>query len=439
MKFWRLFTLALPLAAQVHTAFAASKLVVLSPHRKTIQNEFIPLFEAYYKEKYKEDIKVDWVDQGGTNEGVKFLRAKFGSNPATSGVDVFWGGGTTPFLELAKDKFLTSFDLPADLQKQLPQDAAGVPMYDATKSWYASAMSSFGIFYNKRLLKIEKLPEPKGWSDLADPKYLNKISLADPRASGTANQMNTIVLQGLGWDEGWKLLTAIAGNTRQFTHSSSDPIKAVVTGDAALTMAIDFYAFPKIAELGTGNLGFILPEGQTILDPDPIAILKGSPNRTAAERFVAFILSPEAQNLLMLPKGAPGGPKHETLGRLAVNVESYKLTEGKRVLPMNPFTVKPFMKLDTVKAAKMRQAFDDLTGAIMIDTHKELKEAWARIVKNGTKADEIADFAKPPVTEAELLKLSEKWSNNVFRNETINRWVEYARQKYARLGVTRAG
>ena len=78
----------------------------------------------------------------------------------------------------------------------------------------------------------------------------------------------------MGWDKGWELLAAIAGNTRSFTHSSSDPIKAVVSGDVALAMAIDFYAQAKIGDLGADNLGFVMPAGQTVLDPDPIALLK---------------------------------------------------------------------------------------------------------------------------------------------------------------------
>ena len=43
--------------------------------------------------------------------------------------------------------------------------------------------------------------------------------------------MSLIMLYSLGWDKGWKLLNSLAGNTRKFTHSSSDPIKAIITGD----------------------------------------------------------------------------------------------------------------------------------------------------------------------------------------------------------------
>ncbi len=415
------------------SAFATDKLIILSPHRKSIQNEFIPKFEEHYKATYKTDVKVEWLDNGGTADGVRLLRAKFASNPKTAGIDIFWGGGTAVYMDLAQQKLFTPYTLPASLAKEVPQTVAGIPLYDKTKTWYASAMSSFGILYNKKALKFEGLSEPTTWQDLANPKYLGHISLADPRHSGTAMTMNMIVLQALGWEKGFELLTKIAANNRNFTHSSSDPIKAIVSGDAVASMAIDFYALPKVLELGTDNLGFILPKDATVLDPDPVAIIKGSPNKIAAERFVQFVLSAEAQKLLILPKGTQGGPKLETLGRMSVNTKAYDDTEGLRKGGTNPFKQAAFMKMDLDKTSKMQRPFTDLVGAMLIDTHSELKAAWKAVVKRGSKPQEVADLTKLPVSEKDLIAMSAKWDDNVFRNQTINSWVEFAKNKYKTL------
>ena len=414
-------------------ALATEKIVVLSPHRKSIQDEYVPAFKAFYQATYHSDVEVDWIDQGGTSDDVRFLKAKFEKNPATSGVDIFWGGGTATFLDLNKDKLLAPYDLPANLKKEIPETSGGVAFYDASKTWYASAMSSFGIFYNKKVLQLEKLPEPKTWADLADPKYKGHLTLTDPRKSGTANTMNNIVLQSLGWEKGWEMLTAIAGNTRTFTQSSSDPIKAVVSGDAAAAMTIDFYATPKIDELGKDNLGFIMPEGQTVIDPDPIAVVKGAPNKIAAERFMAFVLSADAQKILILPKGAAGGPKLSTLGRMAINPRAYDETNGKRVSEANPFKAQKFMKLDLEKSTKLQRVFNDLVGAIQVDTHNDLKSAWDAIVKRGAKPADLAALAKTPVSENELLQLADKWGDDVLRNKTINAWVDFAKTKFKKL------
>ncbi len=426
--------LALGLVLASLPALAKDNLVIISPHRKSIQDEYVPAFVEYYKAKFKTDVQVDWLDQGGTSDDVRFIRAKFGSNPKSSGVDIFWGGGTSVFIDLSKEKFLAQYKLPAELKAQIPDNASGVPLYDKTETWYASAASSFGMFYNKKIMKFDGIPEPKSFRDLAGAAYLGNISLTDPRRSGTANTMNAIILQTEGWEKGWLLLTQLAGNARSFTHSSSDPIKAVVSGDVSMAMAIDFYALAKIGDLGSENLGFALPTGQAVLDPDPIAIIRGAPNRKVAERFIDFVLSVDGQKMLVLPKGVPGGPKTTSLGRMAVNTEAYKATEGKRIYKMNPFLQKGFIKLDVEKAAKLQRVFNDFTGALLVDTHDDLKKAWTKIIKakNPDQA-KIIEFGKVPVTEAEFFAIADKWDDEVFRNQTINSWVSFAKTKYKSL------
>lgn len=427
---WILCVLAI---SSAYCAVAADKLVIISPHRKSLQNEFIPAFEKYYEETYKKDVQVDWLDQGGTSDDVRFLVAKYSKNPETSGVDIFWGGGSATFADMQTKGFLQTYELPEELAKNIPQTVAGVHLYDDTKTWYGSAMSSFGIFYNKQILKFDGLPEPKTWNDLADPRFIGNISIADPRRSGSANTMCTIILQSLGWEKGWQLLTSIAGNTRSFTHSSSDPIKAVVSGDVALAMAIDFYAQAKIGDLGQENLGFAMPEGQTVLDPDPVAILKGAPNKLVAERFVNYILSTEAQKLLVLPKKAKGGPRISSLGRMSVSKQTYVETEGQRINSFNPFKEKKFLQLDLEKALKMQRVFNDLLGATLVDVHHDLKKAWKRVSKSGLTPEKIEALGKPPITEEEFLALEKKWGDDVFRNKTINKWVSYSKDKYENL------
>lgn len=410
---------------------AADKLVVISPHRKSIQNEYIPAFKEWYKKKYQADVDLEWLDQGGTNDDVKFIKSKFASNPKTSGVDVFWGGGTTAHSEISDAKLSDKINLSAELSKQIPKLVAGLPMSNKEQTYISQAVSTFGIFYNRTLLKLEKIAEPVTWMDLGDSRFRDRIVLTDPRKSGTSSVLNHIILESEGWDKGSELLFRMAGNTRHFTQSSSDPIKAIVSGDASATVAIDFYALAKIGDLGADKLGFVTPEGKSIIEGDPVTILKGAPNRKVADRFVEFILSVEGQTLLMLPKGTPGGPKIETLGRLAVNTEAYKNTDGKRTNPLNPFTAKGFMKYDTEKAAKIRKVFDDMLGATMIDTHKELRVAWARVVKNGMKPADVAAFSKLPVSRADLDVLAAKWEDSVFKNEHINKWVQFSKEKFA--------
>jgi len=412
---------------------AAEKLVIISPHRKSIQEEFMPKFKEHYKKTYGAEIQIDWLDQGGTSDDIRFVRSKYKNNPKTSNIDIFWGGGATTFIELASDNLLQSYKLPNELKKQIPKTAAGVSLYDNANSWYGSAISSFGIFYNKKILKFDGLKEPTTWGDLADFSYNNNIVGTDPRHSGSVTLMYFIIMQSMGWDKGYEMLTQLAGNMRKFSHSSSDPIKSVVSGDAAASLAIDFYANSKIADLGENNLGFTLPEGQTVIDPDPVAILKGAPNQIAAERFLNWVLSPSAQKLLVLPKGAENGPKFSSLGRMSVNTTVYSDVVGEtKVKGTNPFKLKSSLKLDIKKAAKLKSVFIDLIGAYHVDTHKHLRKAW----KNANKWKNqklIQRLLAAPQSEKQMLNHAEKWSDAVYRNKVINGWIAEAKENYLKV------
>ena len=331
--------------------------------------------------------------------------------------------------------FLAPYELSDALKKEVPQSMAGVPLYDDSREWYGSAVSSFGIFFNRPALKFWKLEEPKTWQDLAKPEYYGNISITDPRRSGSANTMNTIILQALGWKEGLKLLTLMGANARSFTHSSTDPIKAVITGDAAISLAIDFYALAQVGEFGEENLGFVMPESQTVLDPDPIAIVRGAPNRKEAERFIEFVLSSQAQSLLVLPRKSQGGPQFSTLGRMAVNTKTYELTEGKRSYEFNPFKQNAYMELDNDKARRLQRTFNDLIGAILVDNHTHLKKAWEAMIARGEASNEalVDELTAPVLSEKEFEELATRWSDDVLRNKTINAWVEATREKYQNI------
>lgn len=413
------------------------RLSIISPHRKSIQNEYIPLFEAYYKKEYGQDISVEWIDQGGTENDLRFIEAKYEKSPNSSGIDIFWGGGDMTFHDLEKKGYLQK--LPDEFMKLIPAQAVGIPLASKSGSWLATAISSFGIFYNKRLVKFQNLSPLTSWEDLGQSGLLNLVSVADPRRSSTSLMMSLIILKSLEWERGWEALTKMAANARSFTHSSSDPIKAVVTGDAAAATAVDFYAAAKIAELGEQNLGFVLPEGKTVFNSDPIAVLKGAPNKKAAERFVKFVVSPQAQKLLVLKQGSKEGPKMSVLGRMAVHPKAYE-ADAKDIISPNPFTLSSaHLVIDLDKLTQQKEVISDLIGAIHCDTHKELQQAWKVVLAKGAKPQDIKNLTTPPISQAEFEALTKVWGDQLLRNRTINQWVNDAKAKYIAIAEQRNG
>src|SRR5690349_15210173 len=107
--------------------FASETLVIISPHRKSVEQEFIPLFEAHCKQKYGQDINVEWLDQGGASDDLRYILMRFEKNPASIGIDIMWGGGEHPFYELDRLHLLDPYHLPTALRTEIPDFLNGIP------------------------------------------------------------------------------------------------------------------------------------------------------------------------------------------------------------------------------------------------------------------------------------------------------------------------
>jgi ABC-type Fe3+ transport system substrate-binding protein len=406
------------------------KLSIISPHQKMIHDEWIPKFKAYYEQQTGRPIEVEWIDQGGTTDNLKFVESEFKRSPNTCNIDVFWGGGLAPFIKMAGQGYLHSFKISDDILAHIPRTLSGLPVYDSEFRWYGSAMSSFGIVFNKLVFQKEKLPELGTWEDLGKPQFYSQVSAADPRHSGTAYMMYSIILQAYGWEKGWEILTRMSGNVRSFIQSSSKVIKAVESGEVAAGLAIDFYAWDLIGKHSSEEFGFVLPKNLTLINPDPIAILKGAPHTEAAKLFVSFVLKPENQKMWMLPAGAQGGPTTHTLGRIPVVPSLYDSVGQNTVVKSNPFLMESSFVYDEKKGEKLMSITNDLVGALLVDTNEDLRKNWKSVVDKGLKAQALAELRKMPVSEDEALQLSDKWDDQVLRNQKIAQWQTFAKQKY---------
>jgi ABC-type Fe3+ transport system substrate-binding protein len=290
-----------------------------------------------------------------------------------------YGGGSDPFIKIASEGYFAPYKLPDEILSQIPKDLAGVPMYDSSYMWYGAALSGFGIMYNKPVLQKLGLPQPKTWIELASPASVGWVSAADTRQSGSTHMAYEIILQGYGWEKGWQVITQIGANTKSFPASSTDVPPTVSKGDAAYGLTIDYYAWAEIAKNGADKIGYVLPEGLTVVNPDSIAIIKGAPNMDLAQRFEEFVLSDAGQSLWMLPAGAAGGPQKDTLGRMSVLPALYVKLGSKSIVPVNPFNLKSALNYNATTASAHFAVINDLIGSMIIDEHDALLAAWNEI------------------------------------------------------------
>lgn len=422
-------------------------LVILTPHGDNIRQEIGAAFQAWHETRFGSTPEIEWVDQGGTSEGLRYVQSRFAASPASIGIDIFFGGGTPPFRALAREGLLVPGAI--SLPPGLPMALGGIRLQAPEEGWYGTALSSFGILTNLELLKQKGLPEPEGWSDLARPEVFGWVACIDPRGSGSAHVIYEIVLQKFGWERGWRILAGIAANSRVFTKGASGVLPIVSTGEAAYTVAIDQYAWSLIASAGAGTagpnrIGFLLPVGETVITPDPAAMLKGAPNALTARRFLEFLLSTEGQRLWVLKPGVPGGPARLALNRMAVLPEAYAHVDtATSAVGSNPFLAVDssgmggaFAYSDSLTESRWSLVSDAL-GLWMVDNHDGARAAWESLIARRPKPEagnrpameaweaEVAAVAyfRPPAPWSEIEAMTPRWKDQAFRNSTMARWA----------------
>ena len=410
----------------------ADRLVLISPHWEGIEYEFERAFKVYYQRETGRTVELDWLDVGGTSETIRFIHSEFKNKPSGIGIDLFFGGGIDPYLTLKQSGLLESYPLPKALLSQIPPRLGGVPLYDPEFQWYAATLAGFGIVYNKAVLEITDLPVITTWKGLAAPSAFTWVGSADPRKSGSVHMAYEIILQAYGWEEGWKIITGIGANARKFTNSASQVPKDVAIGEVAYGLAIDFYAWAQVNESGADKIGYVMPDNLTSMNPDSIGILKGAPNRAVAQAFIRFVLSENGQKLWILNKGLPHGPQRFQLNRFSVLPALYgKIKPQNTSVQFNPFTWQSDFSFDAKVGSLRWGIINDLIGSLIIDQKSLLDQAWSAALADGFTETEWERLASMPVSESEAMGLArEKWRDAAFRNQTLNEWALFARNKY---------
>jgi ABC-type Fe3+ transport system substrate-binding protein len=416
-------------------AYAQDKLVIISPHWEGIETEFDRTFKVWYTKQTGRTVTMDWLDQGGSSSNFRFIESEFKRVPDGIDIDLFFGGGTDNYLKLAEKGLLFPYKLPKAQLKRIPKEIFGIPVYDPQYRWYGAALSSFGIMYNEELRELLGLPEAKTWRDLTHTKLTGRVGAADPRESGSAHMMYEIILQGYGWEEGFKVITQLGANVRGFSAGSNVIPRDVASGQVIYGMAIDFYAYGQIAVIGTDKIKYIVPPDAAVVSPDSIAILKGAPNLAVAQKFIEFVLSDEGQKLWVLRDTDPEGPRWEGgLNRCSVIPALYDEL-GERCVATNPFKLDLTpIEYDAAKGGLRWDIVGDLIGALVIDPHKDLVNAWKKINKSKhpqKREAAIKTLCQAPITEEEAMQLSQgDWKKPDFRNQKLKEWGAFALRKF---------
>jgi len=383
---------------------AGDHLVIYSPHGEAARKEFTRAFTAYYLEKTGRPVEMKWPDAGGSSDILRHVEDK--ARSGIHDVDVVFGGGPI-HAQLKRDGLLQPYRLPDDLLDALPKTIAGQPLYDPEFHWYGAAISSFGIIFNRKLIADRGLPGVTQWTDMARPEFFGLVGMVDASQSGSVRKAYEIVLQAYGYERGMSVLALMAANARDIGRSASEIPRGCAQGFIGLGPCIDFYAWRQMTEAGGEHLGFVLPEGLTVINTDPISILRDAPHAEVAREFVGFVMSPRGQTLWSLRKGTPGGPVAETLGRYAVLPEVYADHQADLVPGLkSPLGAPPNTSYDQAKENARIAVLPAYLKAMMITNKRMLTDAWKAVIDAEAPEALVAELTAPLVSEDEMLRLA---------------------------------
>lgn len=443
------------------TAGAGSlRLVIVTPHVEQIREEFGAAFSRWHERAHGESVFIDWRTPGGTTDIIKQLEAQFEAAVVNGridengraergaiGYDLFFGGGSFDHGKMreqrsgvrARDgrRIAYRWGAPAGFSaEQLeewfgPNKIGAQMLYDPDQHWIGTALSGFGLVYNRDVVASLGLPEPRSFEDLTDPRYAGLLALADGRQSGSITTTYDSILNKNDWDVGWRILRELAANARYFAAASTKPPVDVSQGEAAAGLAIDFYGRGQsqfVLQAGRdaseSRVGYVDPEGAVYIDADPVSIVNGASEPDLARRFVEFCLTIEAQALWQFhATGSAAGANNPTLEGVTLGPSRYEL----RRMPVRRIMyerywdhltdkVDPFKLASDVPTRGYRPAIGPLMAAFGIDTARECRAAW-RALNQARERARSGDF--DPSTLAEMERLFYAMPEHRFRTGSI--------------------
>ncbi|MHA2308561.1 MAG: ABC transporter substrate-binding protein [Candidatus Heimdallarchaeaceae archaeon] len=417
----------------------ASTLSFVTRHDVTITNEFKAAFLA---SDYAINAGITSLtfSSASTDAGWKILL----EDPSKS-IDIAWGGGPALFNTMDNFGLLHHIDnqtLIDLLDAKVPDEVAGLAIksFDASDDliWIGNAISSFGFTVNHDFLDDHGLPVPSTWEELATPTYylgpnIKAVSFGDPPLTTTNTKIASIIVQAFGWETGWSILTRIGANSGIYP-GSVDTRAAVVSGDVGIGMTIDFYGV--IAKRENPNTEYIVPEGQSIVNGDPIAIGIHCDNLDGAYAFFEYLFSLEGQNTWMT----------EGLDRLPAVAEAFQTPYGQTRTDLyalyNDTLENEGIDYDENLETDLLQFTMYYFHETISGLHNNLRNTWGSLLTaledetiNGTQFQDLAyEIGEIPYTMAEAITMSSEYVASATRaSELESQWRSMAKARYANI------
>lgn len=253
-------------------ASAAEKMILYTSMKESL----IGAIYEKFKQKYP-DVTIDYQSAGAGK-----LMAKIATERQAGKIlaDVLWTSEVPDFYNMKNEGLLEKY-VPGNMSELIQ------PFTDYEGYFTAARLATLGIVYNTRFIK----EAPSQWDNIFEKQYKGAFGIANPALSGTAYMAIAMLVKQFGWE----FIDKMAANKAKIGKGAGQVVDDTASGELVGCIGVDYITLDKIKKGAT--LGYAFPP-QIILSPSPVAIIKGTPNLSAAQKFVDFLLSKEAQEVI---------------------------------------------------------------------------------------------------------------------------------------------
>ncbi len=172
---------------------------------------------------------------------------------------------------------------------------------DPNGLWYGFSLRARLIAYNKARVKPAEVGT---YEDLADPKWKGRVCMRSSSNIYNLSLMGALI-EHLGEAKAEAWAKSVRANlARDPKGGDADQLKSVAAGECDVTISNQYYyarmaRAPKADDRAVaGKIGVVFPNQQswgTHVNVSGAGVMKHSPNRDAAIRFLEYLASDEAQ------------------------------------------------------------------------------------------------------------------------------------------------
>jgi iron(III) transport system substrate-binding protein len=294
--------------------------VLLLPPSPTVRaaEDKLVIYTAYEENELKdfwEQFKKDLPDLAGKASYIRGstgpTMARVEAEKANPQADVIWGV-FNDYLTGAAEKGL--------LEPYAAKESQVLParFKHPENMWQGVTLLTVAFATNQKKMAELKLPQPKTWNDLLDPKYKGHIVMSNPSTSGTAYLLLASHVARLGEDKAFEYYTALDRNLSQVTKSGGAPGRMAAAGETPIGIALAYEV--EVAKKQGAPIDIIFPTDGVAWTFEGNALVKGAKNPENARRFLDWAVSKSAM-------GAYAGWRGAGIARPDVPVSGQKISE----------------------------------------------------------------------------------------------------------------